>query len=156
MDSRLCGDTEQTIAGGCPLRSSGTQRPRGADDHGMQAFQHLESAFSGGHFPIWMSDVPACKRGKVAMRPWADTEQCNERNGVLHWDYIHLGQSYSGYKYLLVLKDEATHNCELVPCAVSSSTVTAEAIMEWHSRFGAPPVWESDQGCHFKNAVVNG
>ena len=95
------------------------------------------------------------KGGKVVMRPWAETLQCNERNGALHWDYIQLGDTYGGFKYLLVLKDEATHYCELVPCSVPSSTVTVEAILDWHSRFGAPAVWVSDQGSHFKNMVVH-
>ncbi|KAJ0400435.1 hypothetical protein ATCC90586_006519 [Pythium insidiosum] len=94
------------------------------------------------------------KGGKVVIRPWAETFRSKERNGALHWDYLTLGESYGGYKYLLVLKDDATHYCELVPCAVPSSAVTAEAILDWHSRFGAPSLWISDQGSHFKNQVV--
>lgn len=29
-----------------------------------------------------------------------------------------------------------------------------EALLAWHSRFGIPPEWISDQGTHFKNEVV--
>ncbi|POM74373.1 Putative retroelement [Phytophthora palmivora] len=94
------------------------------------------------------------KGGKIVMRPWAETFRCNERNGALHWDYVQLGNSLSDYKYLLVLKDDAIHFCELVPCAVPTAAVTAEAILDWHSRYGAPRVWISDQGSHFKNLVM--
>ena len=80
------------------------------------------------------------KGGKVVNRPWAETFRSSERNGALHWDYIHLGESYGGDKNLLVLKDDATHYCELVPCGKPTGTVTTEAILDWHSRFGAPRV----------------
>ena len=88
------------------------------------------------------------------MRPWAETFRSSERNGALHWDFIHLGQAYGAFAYLLVLKDDATHYCELVPCASPTSVVAAEAILDWHSRFGAPLVWISDNGSHFKNEVL--
>ncbi|GMF42399.1 unnamed protein product [Phytophthora fragariaefolia] len=52
------------------------------------------------------------------------------------------------------MKDDATHYCELVPCVVPTSTVTAQAIMDWHSRFRAPGLWISGNGSHFKNEVV--
>ncbi|GMF56816.1 unnamed protein product [Phytophthora fragariaefolia] len=57
-------------------------------------------------------------------------------------------------RLLLDLKDEATHLCELTPCPIPTSAVAVEAILAWHSRFGIPPLWISDQGSHFKNAVV--
>lgn len=33
--------------------------------------------------------------------------------------------------------------------------MTVEAFLDWHSRFGLPPKWISDQGSHFKNEVVS-
>ncbi|GMF16195.1 unnamed protein product [Phytophthora fragariaefolia] len=41
---------------------------------------------------------------------------------------------------------------ELTPCSDPTSTV--EAILAWHSRFGVPPVWISDQGSLFTGEVV--
>lgn len=46
------------------------------------------------------------------------------------------------------------HYCELVPCATPSSAVAVAAILDWHDRFGIPPIWISDQGTHFKNEVL--
>ncbi|KAE9342591.1 hypothetical protein PR003_g9399 [Phytophthora rubi] len=94
------------------------------------------------------------KGGKVVPRPWGETFRCYERNGAFHWDFLTVGESFGSDKYLLVLKDEATHYCGLVPCASPTSMVAAEAILDWHSRCGIPPIWFSDHGSHFKNEVV--
>ncbi|ETO66256.1 hypothetical protein F444_16505 [Phytophthora nicotianae P1976] len=97
---------------------------------------------------------PHVKGGKMIRRPWGETIECNERNGVLHWDFLSPGESFGDSKYLLVLKDHATHFCELVVCDAADSAVATAAILDWHSRFGAPPVWVSGNGSHFKNEVV--
>ncbi|POM77265.1 Hypothetical protein PHPALM_5378 [Phytophthora palmivora] len=97
---------------------------------------------------------PHVKGGKMIKRPWSETIDCNERNGVLHWDFLSLGDSFGDSKYLLVLKDHATHFCELVVGDAADSAVATAAILDWHSRFGAPPMWVSDNGSHFKNEVV--
>ncbi|KAE9273283.1 hypothetical protein PR003_g29951 [Phytophthora rubi] len=65
-----------------------------------------------------------------------------------------MGESYGQSKYLLVLKDHATHYCELVVADTADSSVVTEALLDWHSRFGIPPEWVSDNGTHFKNEVV--
>ncbi|KAJ8531731.1 hypothetical protein ON010_g14231 [Phytophthora cinnamomi] len=41
-----------------------------------------------------------------------------------------------------------------MPCATPTSAVAVGAILDWHSRFGIPPIWISDQGSHFKNEVA--
>lgn len=94
------------------------------------------------------------KGGKVVQRPWSETFRCYERNGALHWDFLTVGESFGDDKYLLILKDEATHYCDLIPCATPTSAVAVEAILDWHSRFGIPPIWISDRGSHFKNEVA--
>ncbi|OWY99161.1 hypothetical protein PHMEG_00029891, partial [Phytophthora megakarya] len=94
------------------------------------------------------------KGGKTIQRPWGETYRNNVRNGALHFDFLSLGDTFAGDCYLLVLKDEATHFTELTPCADPTSGVAVEAILAWHSRFGAPPVWISDQGSHFTSEVV--
>ncbi|ETV69577.1 hypothetical protein H257_14710 [Aphanomyces astaci] len=59
-------------------------------------------------------------------------------------------QAYSGAKYVLVLKDDLTHYCELVACDDPTSQVCVDALVDWSKRFGIPRVWVSDQGTHFK------
>ncbi|OWZ16601.1 hypothetical protein PHMEG_0009585 [Phytophthora megakarya] len=97
---------------------------------------------------------PHVKGGTLIKRLWSETINCNERNGVLHWDFLSLGDSFGCNKYLLVLKDHATHFCELVVGDAACSGVATAAILDWHSRFGAPPLWVSVNGSHFKNEVV--
>ncbi|KAE8908896.1 hypothetical protein PF003_g6792 [Phytophthora fragariae] len=65
-----------------------------------------------------------------------------------------MGESFGDSKYILVLKDHASHYCELVVADTTDSSVTVEALLAWHARFGVPPTWISDQGSHFKNEVV--
>ncbi|POM67010.1 Hypothetical protein PHPALM_17050 [Phytophthora palmivora] len=45
--------------------------------------------------------------------------------------------------------------CELVECDAADSSVATAAIQDWYSQFGAPPVWVSDNGSHFKSEVVS-
>ncbi|OWY98193.1 hypothetical protein PHMEG_00031098 [Phytophthora megakarya] len=78
-----------------------------------------------------------------------------ERNATLHWDFLTLGDSFGSSRYVLVLKDEATHYVDLVACDSPTSEVAATAILDWYSRFGAPNVWVSDCGSHFKSKVIS-
>ncbi|TDH72211.1 hypothetical protein CCR75_004282 [Bremia lactucae] len=56
-----------------------------------------------------------------------------------------MGDSYGSTPYLLVLKDRLTHYCEIVPC----DSLTSSA-----KRFGLPSAWDSDNGSHFKNSLM--
>jgi hypothetical protein len=42
----------------------------------------------------------------------------------------------------------------LIPTASADSATTADALLNWFSLFGVATTWISDQGSHFKNAVV--
>ncbi|KAG2786225.1 hypothetical protein PC129_g20613 [Phytophthora cactorum] len=66
-----------------------------------------------------------------------------------------MGESFRDSKYVLVLKDHASHYCNLVVVDTADSAVSVEALLMWHARFGPPPVWTSDQGSQFKNEVVS-
>ena len=94
------------------------------------------------------------KGGKVIPRPWAESVIASERNEALHWDYLFLGDSFEGQKYVLVLKDSATHYTRLVPCAGPTATVAARAMVEWYSQFGLARTWVSDCGTHFRGKVI--
>ncbi|KAE9062830.1 hypothetical protein PF007_g29768 [Phytophthora fragariae] len=94
------------------------------------------------------------KGGNIITRPWGPTYDATEPNELLHWDFLFMGESAGASKYVLVLKDGLSHNCELIACDSASSIVAATALVDWWKRFGAPSVLISDQGSHFKNAVV--
>ncbi|GMF38609.1 unnamed protein product [Phytophthora fragariaefolia] len=65
-----------------------------------------------------------------------------------------MGDSFGSSKYILVLKDHVTHYWELVVADAADTSVTVAALLDWHSRFGIPPEWVSDNGSYFKNDVV--
>ncbi|GMF43511.1 unnamed protein product [Phytophthora lilii] len=69
-------------------------------------------------------------------------------------DYLFLGETYGTTKYVLVLKDELTHFCELIPADSANSEVVVASILDWFKRFGLPESWESDNGSHFKSEVM--
>ncbi|OWZ19513.1 RNA-dependent DNA polymerase [Phytophthora megakarya] len=95
------------------------------------------------------------KWGIVVKCPWGEAIDCNERYLVLHFDFLYLGESFGEAKYLLVIKDHATHFVELTVCDSATSTATVEAILSWHSRYGVPPFWVSDNSSHFKNEAIS-
>lgn len=97
------------------------------------------------------------KGGRMVQRPWSETIECNERNGVIHFDFLSLEESYDGNEYLLVIKDHATHFCELVICGKADSAAAVSGLLDWYSRFGflASTIWVSDNGSHFKNEVMS-
>jgi hypothetical protein len=95
------------------------------------------------------------KGGRIVQRPWGETYRCAERNGAMHWDFLYLGESFGPSKYLLVMKDDATHFCELTVCDGPTSSVAVEAMLDWYSRYGPPHTWISDNGSHFTSEVIN-
>ncbi|GMF50109.1 unnamed protein product [Phytophthora fragariaefolia] len=99
-----------------------------------------------------------CKHVKgahVIQRPWGPALKCTKRNEVLHWDFLSLTESHGDLRYVLVLKDDLTHFCELFACASPTASVAAEAMMDWYKRFGAPETWQSNNGTHFRNTVLD-
>ncbi|OWZ03761.1 hypothetical protein PHMEG_00024452, partial [Phytophthora megakarya] len=41
---------------------------------------------------------PYVKGGRIVRRPWGETIECDQRNGVLHWDFIFVGESFGDDK----------------------------------------------------------
>ncbi|POM59533.1 hypothetical protein PHPALM_31721 [Phytophthora palmivora] len=90
------------------------------------------------------------KGGKLVQRQWGPTSTTTTRNECLH----KLGESYGSAHYVLVLKDELTHYCELIAADPATSATAVEAVLDWFKRFGLPSTWVSDNGSHFKAAVM--
>ncbi|KDO25217.1 hypothetical protein SPRG_09466 [Saprolegnia parasitica CBS 223.65] len=97
---------------------------------------------------------PHVKGGRVIQRPHSQIWHANRPNEGIHFDFLYLGDSFKGSKYVLVLKDDLTHYCELVVCLMADAASVVDALMHWATRFRLPLVWASDQGSHFKNQVV--
>ncbi|POM64809.1 Hypothetical protein PHPALM_19607 [Phytophthora palmivora] len=95
------------------------------------------------------------KGGQLIQRTWGPTATVTHRNQCLHVDYLYLGPSCGDNStYVLVLKNELTHYCELVPADTPTSSVAAAAVLDWCKRFGLPEEWISDNRSHFKAQVM--
>ncbi|KAH9133773.1 hypothetical protein AeRB84_020220 [Aphanomyces euteiches] len=67
-----------------------------------------------GNFIAGCLLCPHVQGGRVVHRPYAPTWHAKRRNEGLHFDYLFMGEALGGSKYVLVLKDDLTHFCELV------------------------------------------
>jgi hypothetical protein len=94
------------------------------------------------------------KGGKLIQRGWDPAPVATQRNERLHMDYLYLGDSYGDSQYVLVLKDELTHFCELVAADSPTSLTAAESVLDWNKRYGLPTEWVSDNGSHFKATLM--
>ncbi|POM58831.1 Hypothetical protein PHPALM_36473 [Phytophthora palmivora] len=95
------------------------------------------------------------KGGSLIQRPWNITHKTTRRNELLHMDFLHMGESYGYLQYVLVLKDDISHFCELVACESANGLVAANAVLDWYKRFGLPEMWQSDNGSHFRNILMD-
>lgn len=94
------------------------------------------------------------KGGKIIPRPWSETIRSTRRNEILHLDFLYMGESHTLTKYLLVIKDDASHFTELVMCDSPTSEIVVDALLMWQSRFGLPDTIITDNGSHFYNEMV--
>ena len=98
---------------------------------------------------------PHVHGGKVISRPYSEQWKARYPNEGIHFDFLYMGDDWEDRcKYVLVLKDDLSHQCELVACEGPTSQVCVDALLAWASRYGLPYVWISDQGTHFKNKVM--
>jgi hypothetical protein len=101
------------------------------------------------------------KGGKVVPRPLRHLVVAEEPgpNGVLLFDYYYVRQlespSAHDFTYVLVLMDQFSRFCELVPCSSADANSTVAALTQWFARFGVVRRWQSDGGSHFVNEIVN-
>ncbi|KAE8881630.1 hypothetical protein PF005_g26671 [Phytophthora fragariae] len=135
----------------------GIQRHRGIDAMTTQLEKRFAIESLSAVISRFVNGCLLCKHikgGKLIQRPWSETETATKRNEVLHMDYLTMGEAYGTTKYVLVLKNELTHYCELVACDAPTSDVAVVAILDWHKRFGFPAKWSTDNGSHFRSAVM--
>jgi hypothetical protein len=94
--------------------------------------------------------------GDRTPRPFGQALHASKPNEVLHMDYLYMGPSSVGYKYLLLLKDDLSSYLWLVPAKSADAKTTVDALVEWFAAFGVVSIWVSDRGSHFKNRVIDG
>jgi hypothetical protein len=93
--------------------------------------------------------------GNRTPRPFGQALHASAPNEVIHFDYLYMGPSKAGFKYLLLIKDDLSGYLWLVPSEAADAAATVNALTLWFAAFGVSQVWVSDQGSHFKNQVMD-
>ncbi|OWZ09913.1 hypothetical protein PHMEG_00017317 [Phytophthora megakarya] len=94
------------------------------------------------------------KGSNIIPRSCGEIYRSKERNEALHMDYLLIGDYKDASGYILVLKDDFSHFCELIQCSGANATTAATAILEWSSRYEMPKLLISDTAAHFKNQLL--
>ncbi|GMF60896.1 unnamed protein product [Phytophthora fragariaefolia] len=106
------------------------------------------------HFVARCLHCASVSVGPPFPRPPGEALHAERPNELLHWDYLSMGDAATGEAYVLVLKDDASNYVWLLPTVAATAGSTYEALLDWFSAFGLCRSWVSDQGTHFKNAVI--
>jgi hypothetical protein len=91
---------------------------------------------------------------EIIPRPLGSQMHAQNRNEILHYDFIKIGPSNEGSIYLLVIKDDFSGYILLWPSKTADADTVVSALLHWYSLFGIATCHISDQGSHFKNQVV--
>lgn len=92
--------------------------------------------------------------GTTISSPLGPALHAAEHNKLHHFDFCFISRGIKYNKYVLVLKGDLSGHVWLKATTATSTEVTADQLIEWFASFGHVRDWESDQGTHFKNEVV--
>jgi Integrase zinc binding domain len=92
--------------------------------------------------------------GGTVPRQKAQTLHAEKPNKLLHFDFLYIGHGLKGVDYILVLKDDLSSYCRLIPSSAANAVTTAASLIDWFAPFGIVLDWVSDHGSPFRNVVV--
>ena len=96
--------------------------------------------------------------GKVPV-PLASTLHTSVTNRLLHADFMFMAalreRSSHGYRYVLVVKDDASGYVWLRATETCDSRAVVETLVDWCAVFGVFEMFNSDGGSHFTSKVVS-
>ncbi len=92
--------------------------------------------------------------GEKVPRPYGEQVHETQPYEVIHFDYLYVGESDAGYKYLFICHDDFSGQVTLVPSYGATSLLAATTLIQLFSKFGVARTWVSDRGSHFQNEVL--
>lgn len=104
----------------------------------VQACIHCLSTIGGGKVP----------------RPFGPAVHGTSPNDLLQFDYIELGPTPDGTKYVLMLRDDHSDYHWFFAFPDTSAENAAVAIIDWCAALGVPNGFMSDGPTHFRNETV--
>jgi len=99
------------------------------------------------------------KLGKKIPRPLASTIHGTYPNHVMRLDFVSMPDapeagSNKPFMGILVMKDDATQYCWLVPVKQETAEEVAKAILDWSAKSRMPAILAVDRGSHFINNLL--
>ncbi|GMF23366.1 unnamed protein product [Phytophthora lilii] len=79
------------------------------------------------------------KGGNIIPRPYGELYRSSDRNEALHMDYLYVGKYDDTSDYILVLKDDYSHFCELIPCKTASALIGRSSLLGTNNPHPPPP-----------------
>ena len=92
--------------------------------------------------------------GDRVPRPLGHALHADKPNELLHFDFLYIGPGTNSYECVLIIKDDASSYVWLEPTTAANAKSATTALTRWFSCFGVSLTWNSDQGAHFKNEVM--
>jgi len=95
--------------------------------------------------------------GRKIPRPLASTIHGVFPNHVMRLDFVSMPEDEKqsrGFKGLLVMKDDHSQFCWLVPVKEETAEVVANALLDWASKSKMPLFLAVDRGSHFINELI--
>ncbi|KAH9100833.1 hypothetical protein Ae201684P_007025 [Aphanomyces euteiches] len=87
--------------------------------------------------------------GGHVLRPFGMAPHATKPSEILHWNFLYMENGY-----LHVAKDDFSQLKWFWETDVANAQVVARCLLQWFGVFGVCYHWVTDQGSHFKNAVI--
>ena len=99
----------------------------------------------------------ACLKGRAGQRiprPVGSLLQSNRPFGLISCDYLYIGASRTGDKYVCLIKCQFSRLCCAIATKDATATSAIKLLMQWISQKGLPDYFQTDGGAHFKNHLL--
>ena len=94
------------------------------------------------------------KGGRREPRPFGPALHGMFSNDLIQFDFIEMGPSSTGMKYLLMIKDDFSSYSWFIPFSNANAENAADGLLEWCATFSIPKYLMTDGGSHFKNETI--
>lgn len=92
--------------------------------------------------------------GEKIPRPFGPAVFGTSPNELLQFDFLELGKSTTGDKYVLMLRDDHSGYTWIYPSITTDAEHAATAVIDWCAAFGPPSTLMSDGPTHFRNETM--
>lgn len=103
---------------------------------------------------LQLHSLPFYNGCKKVPRPFGPAVIGTKPKDFLQFDYLDLGRSPTGDRYVLVMRDDHSGYAWLYPTASTNAEEAVQAITDCCAAFGLPSTFMSDRPTHFRNEVM--